>query len=80
MIWMTLQQNFIVSFSFKHENPSIDSTLKWIRGVIFIKAPEVELITEEQQWNKQTFKELLSFYHVQEEALDEDDLRDIQIE
>jgi hypothetical protein len=41
--------------------------------VIFIKEPEVELITEEQQWNRQTVKELLSCYHVQEEAPDEDD-------
>jgi hypothetical protein len=48
--------------------------------VIFIKEPEVELITEEQQRNKQTVKELLSCYHVQEEAPDEDDLCDIQIE
>jgi hypothetical protein len=49
--------------------------------VIFIKEPEVELIPEEQQWNKQTFKELLSCYRMQEEeASDEDDLCDIQIE
>jgi hypothetical protein len=54
--------------------------LNKIRGVIFIKEPEVELITEEQQWNKQTVKELLSCYHVQEEAPEEDDPRDIQIE
>jgi hypothetical protein len=40
----------------------------------------VEIITEEQQRNKQIVKELLSCYHVHEEALDEDDLRDIQIE
>jgi hypothetical protein len=78
--WMTLQQNFTVTFSFEHENPNIDVTLKKIRGVIFIKEPEIELITEEQQWNKQTVKELLSCYHVQEEAPDEDDPRDIQIE
>jgi hypothetical protein len=40
----------------------------------------VEAITEVQQRNKQTFKDLLSFYHVQEEAPDEDDMRDIHIE
>jgi hypothetical protein len=34
------------------------SALKKIRGVIFIKEPEVEMITEEQQRNKQTVKEL----------------------
>jgi hypothetical protein len=43
--WTTLQQNFIVTFSFEHEKTSIDSTLKQIRGVTFIKEPEVELIT-----------------------------------
>jgi hypothetical protein len=78
--WMTLQQNFRVTFSFEHENPNIDATLKRIRGVIFIKEPEIELIIEEQQWNKHTVKELLSCYHVQEEAPDRDDPRDIQIE
>jgi len=51
-------------FSFDDENPNIDSSLKQIRGVIFIKEPEVELITKEQQWNKHIVKELLSCYHV----------------
>jgi hypothetical protein len=62
--WQILQQNFTVTFSFKHENPNIDVAFKWIRGVIFIKEPEIETITEEQQWNKKTVKELLSCYHV----------------
>jgi hypothetical protein len=48
--------------------------------VIFIKEPEFELIIEEQQRNKQIVKELLSCYHVKEEAPDEDDPHDIQIE
>jgi hypothetical protein len=47
--WTTLQNNFIVTFSFEHDNPNIDSTLKKIRGVIFIKELEVELIIEYQQ-------------------------------
>jgi hypothetical protein len=80
MTWMTLQQNFTVTFSFEHENHNIDVSLKQIRGEIFIKEPEVELITEEQQQNKHTVKELLSCYHVQEEELDEYDLRDIHLE
>jgi hypothetical protein len=36
-------------------------------------------MTEEQQQNKQTLKELLPCYNVQEEALDEDDPQNIQI-
>jgi hypothetical protein len=40
-----LQQNFTVTFSFEHENPNIDAALKQIRGVVFIKEPEVKLIT-----------------------------------
>jgi hypothetical protein len=78
--WRTLQQNFTVTFSFEHENPNIDVALKKIREVIFIQEPEIELIIEEQQRNKHTVKELLSCYHVQEEALDEDDSCDILIE
>jgi hypothetical protein len=49
---MTLQQNLTITFSFEHEKPKIDATLKWIRGVIFIEEPKIELITEEQQRNK----------------------------
>jgi hypothetical protein len=47
--WTTLQQKFTVTFSFEHENPNIDATLKWIRGVIFIEELEIELINEEKQ-------------------------------
>jgi hypothetical protein len=63
-MWRTLKQNFTISFSFDHENSNIDTALKRIRGVIFIKEPEIKFITEEKQWNKQTVKELLSCYHV----------------
>jgi hypothetical protein len=70
----------MVTFSFEHENPNIDVTLKPIRDIIFIKEPNIELITKKQQRNKQTVKELLSCYHVQEEAPDEDDPHDFQIE
>jgi len=41
----TLQHNFVVTFSFEHENPKIDSKLKQIKGVIFIDEPGVELMT-----------------------------------
>jgi hypothetical protein len=71
--WTTLQQNFVVTFSFEHENPNMDSTLKTIKGVIFIDEPEVELMTEYQQQKRQTFKELLSCYHVEEEVPYEND-------
>jgi hypothetical protein len=43
--WTTLQHNFVVTFSFEHENPKIDSKLKQIKGVIFIDEPGVELMT-----------------------------------
>jgi hypothetical protein len=46
--WTRLYQNFVVTFSFEHENPNIDSTLKLIRGVICFYELEVEIITEYQ--------------------------------
>jgi hypothetical protein len=49
------------------------STLKPIIGVIFIKEPEVECMTEEQLQNRQIVKELPSCYHVQEEPPDKYD-------
>jgi hypothetical protein len=78
--WTVLQQNFRVTLSFGHENPNIDETIKQIRGVIFIKESEVESITKEQQKNRQIMRELLSCYHVQEEAPNEEDSCDIHIE
>jgi hypothetical protein len=57
----------------------LDLTLKQIRGVIFIEEPEVEIMTEYQQQNRQMVNEPLSCYHVQEEALDEDDPHNIHI-
>ena len=53
--------------------------LKLIRGVIFVDEPEAEIMTKYQQHNRQIVKELLSCYHVEEEAPDEDDLCNIQI-
>jgi hypothetical protein len=58
--WIGLQQNFVVTFSFEHENPNIDSTLNLIPGVIFIDEPEVEIMTKYQQHNIHTVKYLLS--------------------
>jgi hypothetical protein len=75
--WTTLQQNFAVTFSFEHENPKIDLALKKIREMIFIDEPDLEIMKEYQQRNRQIVKELLSCYHVEEEALDEDDPRNI---
>jgi len=48
--------------------------------MIFFYELEVEIITKYQQQNKQTDKDLLSCYHVAEEAPDEDDPHNIQIE
>jgi hypothetical protein len=77
--WTGLQQNFVVTFSFEHENPNMDLVLKMIHGMIFSNEPEVEIMTEYQQKNRQAVKELLPCHHVEEEALDEDDLHNIQI-
>jgi hypothetical protein len=47
--------------------------------MIVINETKVELMKEYQQHHRQTVKELLSCYHVEEEAQDEDDLGNIQI-
>ena len=48
-----------------------------IQGVIFVNEPEAEIMKKYQQQNRQTVKDLLSCYHVEEEALDEDDSHNI---
>ena len=45
--------------------------------MIFFYEPEVESMTEYKQQNKQTVKDSLSCYHVEEEAPDEGDPRNI---
>jgi hypothetical protein len=77
--WIDLHQNFVVTFSFEHENPNRDSMPKMVQGMIFRNEPEVKIMTEYQQKNIQIVKELLSCYHVEEEAPDEDDPHNIQI-
>jgi hypothetical protein len=47
--------------------------------MIFVDEPEVEIMIEYQQQNRQTVKELLSCYHVEQEAPNEYDPRNIQI-
>jgi hypothetical protein len=49
--WTRLQQNFVVTFSFEHENPNIDLALKLIHGVIVFEL-EVEIMKKYQQQNK----------------------------
>jgi hypothetical protein len=43
--WIGLQQNFVVTFSFEHKNPNMDSALKLIHGMIFTDEPKVEIMT-----------------------------------
>jgi hypothetical protein len=50
--WTLLQHNCVVTFSFEHENPNIDSALKLIQGMVFFEEHEVDIITEYQQQNK----------------------------
>jgi hypothetical protein len=63
--WLGLQHKFVVTFSFEHRNPKMDSMLKMILEMIFINDPKVEIMTEYQQQNIQIVKELLSCYHVE---------------
>jgi hypothetical protein len=44
-------RKWIGTFSFEHENPNIDSTLKLIQGVIFFDEPEVEIMKKYHQQN-----------------------------
>jgi hypothetical protein len=75
----SITTNFVVNFSFENENPNMDSTMKLIQGLIFFEELEVEIITKYQQHNRQTVNNLLSCYHVTEEAPNEDDPCNIQI-
>jgi hypothetical protein len=75
--WEEIQQNFVVTFSFEHEIPEINTTLKVVRDRLF-EEPEFEIISTYQKQNRHTMKLLLHCYHVaEEEELAEDNPRNI---
>jgi hypothetical protein len=49
--WINLQQNFVITFAFEHENPMMDATLKLIRENIF-EEPKVSIVTYYQNQNR----------------------------
>jgi hypothetical protein len=59
-----IQNNFVITFSFEHESPKIDTTLKVVRDMIF-KEPEAKIVTTYQ--TRQMVQQLLHYYHVTEE-------------
>jgi hypothetical protein len=67
----------VITFSFQHENPVIDKTLKVGRDMIF-EEPEVEIVTTYQP--RQIVIKFLHYYHVtEEEYLVEENPCNIQI-
>jgi hypothetical protein len=48
--WEDLQQNFLITFLFEHENPMIATTMKLIKEKTF-EEPEVETVTSYQNQN-----------------------------
>jgi hypothetical protein len=76
--WKDLQQNFVITFAFEHENPEIDTTLKLIKERIF-EEPEVEIVTTYHNQNRQTVRQLLHCYHIAEDDPTEENPCDIQI-
>jgi hypothetical protein len=52
-----MQNNFVITFYFEHENPEINTTMKVIRDKIF-EEPKFEIIPTYQNRTRQTFKEL----------------------
>jgi hypothetical protein len=74
-----MQQNFLVTFSFEHESPEIDTPLKVVRDMIF-EEPEVDIVTTYWHHKRQTTRQLLPCYHVvEEEDPTEDNPRDFNI-
>jgi hypothetical protein len=75
--WEEMQQNFVITFAFEHENPEIDTTLKLVRDRIF-EEPEVEIVTTYQNQKRQTVRQLLHCYHVAEDDPTEENPCNIQ--
>jgi len=41
--WEEMQQNFVITFAFEHDNPKMDTTLKLVKERIF-EEPGVEIV------------------------------------
>jgi hypothetical protein len=61
-----MQKKIVVTFSFKHVSPKIDTVLKVIRDKIF-EEPKFEIIPAYHNHTRQIVRQLLHCYHVVEE-------------
>jgi hypothetical protein len=53
--WEEKKQNFVITFTFDHENLEIDTTVRSVRDRIF-EEPEVEILIAYQNQKKQTVR------------------------
>jgi len=79
-IWEELTQRFEISFTFEHESPSIDTTLKEIQTKIFLEVEMMEIVPIcSDHKDKMTVKKILECYNVTKEEYEEEDLRNVKI-
>jgi hypothetical protein len=64
--WEEMQHNFLITFSFEHEIPEIETTPKVVRDRIF-EEKNFEIIPTYQNHTRNTVRNLLHCYHVIEE-------------
>jgi hypothetical protein len=78
--WEDLVQRFIVTFTFKHESPSIDVVLQAIQSNIILEEGTMEVVSMCSVHRANiNVHELLECYNVAKEEQDEEDPRNVQV-
>jgi hypothetical protein len=74
--WEGMLQNFVTTFLFESEFPSVDQALQIVRKKLFKEASNLPLEQEEDEWTA-PFQKLQGCYNINADA--DDDLRKVNI-
>jgi hypothetical protein len=74
--WEGMTQNFVTTFLFEIQYPTVDQALQIIRQKVFEEAPSLPLEQEEDEWTA-PFQKLQGYYNINVE--EDDDPRKVNI-
>jgi hypothetical protein len=74
--WYSMTQNFVATFLFESEYPSVDQSLQFVRQKFFEEAPNLPLDQEEDEWTT-PLKKLQGCYNINADR--DDDHRNVNI-
>jgi hypothetical protein len=74
--WHSMTQNFVATFVFESQHPTVDQALQVLRHKVFEEAPNLPLEQEEDEWTA-LLQKLQGYYNIN--ANEDDDPRNVNI-